>query len=339
MRIIQPGFGDIDYRHRNAAAGAWATIGLFDIGTTGFIEFLQLPGVVRQSDFGKLRVDHATTAFEYAENIGRRNRFPGRQRRQARQDSHRGHFRRDRDRTFTKCRLAVGRVGFPEDIAFERQDTVVVRRSAPEHRAARHQAAFAGLDNRQVAGTASQSCDAQIAGIDETYKLRCFAIQQRVGARWISGRRIFPFDRIARWNMRLRHRQTIFVRVRAGIVRVVGFCDAGIAAMAIGAAKNHGRVAVHRAVVATGVAARATGRFFLRQFQCLFFRRGGLCNVVVRYWFGFFGRNHHHGRDDGHHGDENENKADENGAHQKLISRLNSTEYCVLPWSASNNCL
>jgi hypothetical protein len=56
-------------------------------------------------------------------------------------------------------------VGLAEDVALERQDAVVVGRAAPQHRAGGHQAALAGLHDRQVAGAAGFACDAQVAGL------------------------------------------------------------------------------------------------------------------------------------------------------------------------------
>ena len=176
MRIVQSGFSDIDHRHCNAASGTGPAVGLFKIGSAGFIEFLQLPGIVGQTDFRKLSINNATAAFKHTKNIARRYRFPGGQRSQTRQNSHGGHFRRYRHRIFHKRRLTVYRVGFAKNIAFERQNTVVVSRAAPEHGAGRHQAAFAGVDNRQMTGATSKPRDTQITGINKADIFRRFTI-------------------------------------------------------------------------------------------------------------------------------------------------------------------
>ena len=66
--------------------------------------------------------------------------------------------------------------------------------------------------------------------------------------------------------MRFAYGQTIFAGMRRCVIRMVRFINTGITAMTIGAAKNHGRIAMHAAMVATGMAACATSGFFLRQF-------------------------------------------------------------------------
>ena len=50
--------------------------------------------------------------------------------------------------------FARRRITLAEDVVLERQDAVVVRRTAPEHRAGRHHAANVGVDDRLVTGAA-----------------------------------------------------------------------------------------------------------------------------------------------------------------------------------------
>ena len=99
------------------------------------------------------------------------------------------HVRVGRRRAFEDRGLAVARVGLAEDVVLERQDAVVVRGAAPEHRRRRHQAALGRLDDRQVAGAAGLARDALVARVDEAHELRALAVQQRVGALGIRARR------------------------------------------------------------------------------------------------------------------------------------------------------
>ena len=133
MRIVQARLGDIDHRHRDAAAGAGAAIGLLDIRAAGLIKLLQRAARIRQTDFRELRADHAAATLEHAENIAGRHRLPGRQRRECRQDTHCRHVLIHRHRIFERGRFARGGIGLAEDVALVGQDAVVVRGATEEH--------------------------------------------------------------------------------------------------------------------------------------------------------------------------------------------------------------
>src|SRR5690242_5548503 len=54
VRVVQARLGDVDDRHRYAAAGARAAVRLADVGASGLVELLQRAGVVGQADLGEL---------------------------------------------------------------------------------------------------------------------------------------------------------------------------------------------------------------------------------------------------------------------------------------------
>ncbi len=249
---FKPRLGDVDHRHGDAAAGARAAIRLADVGAPRLVELLQVVGDVRQPDLRKLRRDHAAAALEHAEDVGGRNRLPGGQRIEARQDALVRHERRRRDRIDDGRGLARGGVRLAEDVALERQDSVVVRGAAPQHRGSRHEAALGRLDDAQVACAAGEASDAIVAGVHEAHVFGRFAVEQRVAVRRIGARRIFPRNRIARQHVRRFDGRAI-----AGVLRIARgrLRHAGVAAVAIGAAQNDRRIDVHRRVVARRVAA------------------------------------------------------------------------------------
>src|SRR6266446_10152743 len=57
VRIVQARLGDVDERHRYAAARRRAAVRLADVGPAGLVELLQRSARVRQAYFGKLRGD------------------------------------------------------------------------------------------------------------------------------------------------------------------------------------------------------------------------------------------------------------------------------------------
>ena len=120
------------------------------------------------------------------------NDFPGRQGIQDRQHAaclHRGiGYRWILDRGGG----AVAGIGLTEQVILERQNAVVVGRTAPQHRRGAHQAALCCLDQVEVAGAAGPFCDAIVGRIDKAHVFRAFAVEQRIGFLWIGARRIVP---------------------------------------------------------------------------------------------------------------------------------------------------
>ena len=261
MRVVEPGLGDVDQRHGDAVAGGRAAVGLADVGAPRLVELLQRAGDVGQTDLGELGAVDLSAPFEHPEHIRRRHGLPRGQRRQAVQDAHVAHLRRDRHRVLEQRRLAGRGVGLAHDVALERQDAIVVGRTAPQHRAGRHEAALAGLHDGQVAGAAGLARDAQVARVDEADELRAFAVELRVAAGRIGRGRVVPLERMARQHMGLLHRGDVAAVAAQGVGRAP---RAGIAAMAIGAAEHHARIGMHGAVVVGSgivrVAAFAAGR-------------------------------------------------------------------------------
>src|SRR5262249_54263086 len=147
--------------------------------------------------------------------------------------------------------LALARVALADDVVLERQNAVVVGAAAPQHRAGRHDAALGGLDDRQVTGAARLAGDPIVARIDEADEFRRFLVEQGVAALRVGARRVVPGLRIARLDVRLVERRAI-----AGVVaaRALGPRDLGVAAVAVGAAEDHGRVDVHGRLVGPLVA-------------------------------------------------------------------------------------
>ncbi len=255
VRIVQPRLRQVDHRHRDAAAGPRPAIRLTDVGTPRLVQRLQCAADVRQTDFGELAADDSAAALEHAKHVGRRNRLPGRQRHQARENAHVGHGRVDGCRVADRRRLAIGRVRLAEDIALERQDAVVVRSPAPEHRAGRHQAALAGLDDLQVAGAASESRHAIVARVDEAHVLGPLTVEQRVAALRVAA--AAPARGIRGQHVRLVHDGVVACIPRSACCSGPRSTDHRVAAVAIGAAEHHARIDVHGRVIGRDVTADA----------------------------------------------------------------------------------
>ncbi len=235
-------------------ARARTAVRLPDVRPARLVQLLQEAGAVRQADFGELARDHPAAALEHAEDVGRRNRLPGRQRVELREDPLLLHEVGRLDRIDHGGRPAVLGVDLAQQIALERQDAVVVGGSAPQHRRGGHQAALRRLDRRQVAGAAGLARHAIVAGVHEADEFARFAIEQRVALRGIGARRELPGMRIAGQDMRRVPRGDVG---RVGRRRVARLRLRGVAAMAIGAAQDDGRVRMHRRVVGGRVAAHA----------------------------------------------------------------------------------
>ena len=279
LRIVQPGLGDVDHRHRNSAARARTAIGLFQVGSPRFFQFLQRTAAVGHSDFGELTRDHAPAALEYAEDIAGNCRLPRGQRIQFPKNAFFRHERIDRNRIDDGRALALRRVGLAQYIALERQDSVVVRGTSPQHHAGRHHAAFGGLDGRQVACTARFARDTIVAGVHKADELGRFAIEQRVAARRIRARRIFPRQRKSRQHVGVRQPRSV-----GGVLYVDARRpdDQRIPAVTIGAAQDDGGVGVHRGVVRGRVATHTPARLDVRRVDGLPFGRRGLRDVRTR---------------------------------------------------------
>ena len=201
VRVVQPGLGDIYQRHRDTVAGTRAPVRLPDVRAPWLVQFLQGTGDVGQSDFRKLGAIDLAAALEHPEHVARRHRLPRRQRCQAVQNAHRPHVAVCRHRVLDGRRLAAFGVGLAQDVALVRQDSVVVRSTAPQHGTGGHQAAFGGLYHRQMAGTTRLARDPQVARVDEADELRALAIELGVAARRIRRRRVVPLKRIGRQHM------------------------------------------------------------------------------------------------------------------------------------------
>ena len=253
--IVQPGLVDVEHRDRNAQAGPRPPVGLFQIGPPRFLEPLDQPGGVGNADLGELRGDIAPAALEHAKHIARRDHVPCRHRIKRR---HRAAiFLRVGDGTggnagaFDLRGLAIARVGFAEDVAFERQDAIVVRGSTPQHRAGGHDRPFGRLDRLDVAGTAGFACHAVIAGIDEADEDRVFLVEQRVAAFRVGRGRPVPAFGIFGQHMRGIARRDISGIVMRQLAIAEHF---GISAMAVDAAQPYGRGLVHGRLIGAHVA-------------------------------------------------------------------------------------
>ena len=82
---------------------------------------------------------------------------------------------------FAHSSFAITRIGFAQNIAFERQDAVIVTGTAPQHCAGGHDGAFRSFDHRQMARPARFTRDPVIRWVHEFHKFRRFAVQQRKG--------------------------------------------------------------------------------------------------------------------------------------------------------------
>ena len=167
--------------------------------------------------------------------------------------------------------LALRRIGFAEDVAFERRDAVIVGGAAPQHRARRHQRAFGRLDDLHVAGAAALARNAIVGRVDEAHIFGRLLVEQRVAALGIGRARPMPRLRIARQHMRPVACSDIGRRV----VRQAGVAaDLRVAAMAVGAAQNDRGRAVHRLLVARRVAGDAARALRVGFRVALALRRG-----------------------------------------------------------------
>jgi len=133
-------------------------------------------------------------------------------------------------------RLAVVRVGLAEDVVLERQDAVVVRGAAEEHRPGRHQRPLGPFDQLDVAGAAGLPRDAVVRRIDEADVGGAFLVQQRVTLLRIGRAREMPGFRIARQNMAAVADVGVLLGLR---VQAGGRNGPGVAAMAADAAQLH----------------------------------------------------------------------------------------------------
>ncbi len=254
VRVVQARLGDVDHRHRDAASRAGAAVGLLEVGPARLVQALQDAGVVGQADLGEERGNHAPAALEDPEDVGRRNRLPRRQRRDARQDSLRDEEVGGLHRVHERGADALARVGLAEDVALVREDPVVVGRPAPEHGRGRHEAALGGLDDREVAGAAGLAGDAQVARIDEADVLGRLAVQERVAALGVRARGPLPSQGVARQHVGPGERFLV-----GGVLALgsAGLLDRRVASVAVRAAELHRGVLVHRVAVRRGVAAHA----------------------------------------------------------------------------------
>src|SRR5688572_5352606 len=106
-----------------------------------------------------------------------------------------------------------------------------------------------------MAASASFTCHAQIAGVDETYIRRMFAVQLGIGTFRIRGRRVVPELLVARKNMRGVHRLPVGW---IGSVCILGRFDSRIAAMAVGATEHHAGIGMHGVEIGLAVATGTT---------------------------------------------------------------------------------
>ena len=254
---------DVDHRHCDARAGAGSTIGLACVGSARFFQSLQCTGGVRNTGFGEQIDDVATAALENAEHISRSNGFPRGQRQQLRQHAERflGCFRIWQRRTQNRRWPAIARIGLAKNVVLEGQNAVVVRRTAKQHRAGRHDAAFCRLNDRHVTGATTLFNNAVIRRINETHKLRCFTIQQRVTHLRIAAAWILPIFGKARQYVRRIARLNVDVRL---VGRTIGLHHRRRATVTIRATQIHAIAAVHAGAIRGGVAADASRALCLR---------------------------------------------------------------------------
>ena len=262
VRIVEPRLLQVEDRDRDAQPGAGAAARLLEIGAPGLLEPLDRAGRIGEADLGKLRADIAPAALEHAEHVTRRGHLPGRQgiersKRAARLLLGRQRPRRIAGRDDLR-RLAVAGIGLAENVILIGDDAVVICRSAPQHRAGRHQRPLGGLDHLQMAGAARLARDAIVARVDEADEFGRLAVEQGITALRIGRRGIMPRLGKTRQDMRPLARGDIIgvVEPARGIA-----AHRGIAAVAIDAAQHHRRRRVHRRFVGSGVAAVTPVRF------------------------------------------------------------------------------
>ncbi len=245
-----------------------------------------------QADLGELRDVAQPAALEDAEDVRRRDGLPRGQRQELLQHAAlllvlgrrpgRDDLAGQRDAlAFLVALLGalVSRrrvIGLAEDVALEGKDPVVVGGAAPEHGPAGHEAALDGRHLLAVAGAAGGPRHPQVARIDEADELRRFLVEEGVGALRVSRRALRPGLRVAGLDVRLLLRRVVLRRVH---VRRLRLRHAGVAAVAVGAAQHHGRVAVHRGLVGGMVAGHAAGALGVRLRRGLLGRRRRMLDV------------------------------------------------------------
>ncbi len=256
-RVIEPRLVDVDQRHGDARTGTGATIRLTDVGSARFLETLDLPDDVGHARLRKQVGDIPAAFLEDSEDIPRLDGAPGRQREQGRQDAILFGVLGADSLTCDLCGFAVSRITLAEDVVLERQDAVVVRRTAPQHRTRCHQAADVGIDDRLVARAAGLACDTVIRRVDESNELRALAVQQRIGLLRVCARRVMPGLRIPRLHVS----PVAGSGNRLGSGRARWAKDVGSPAMAVAATEDDRVRYMHRGRVAGRMAADAAGAF------------------------------------------------------------------------------
>ena len=161
-------------------------------GRPGSSSFCSAPVEFGNPISGNCDRGDAPAALEHAEDVRRRNRLPRGQRGERWQDALRGEEGVGLHRIHDRSRQSVVRVRLAEDVALVREDAVVVRGAAPEHRGGRHEASLGGLDDREVAGAARLARRAKVARIHEAHELGALAVEQRIGALGRGARRPMP---------------------------------------------------------------------------------------------------------------------------------------------------
>ena len=294
MRIVQAGLGHVDQGHGNTLAGARAPVGLLDVGPPRFVQSLNLAQHVGQAHFREYAVDHFAATFEHAEYVPRGRGFPSGQGRQFIQNTLvNKQLIVGLHRVFQQTGFSVLRVGLAQNVAFVRQNSIVVRGSTPQHGRCTHQAAFLGLNDWQVACTAGFACHSQVTGVDEADVGGVLFVQLGVRTLWVGRRRVVPELLVSWRNVGFVQCGPIF-RCKALFTRCAGVVigqrallllfaipfHGGITTMAIGAAQHHTGVGVHGVFICLCVAAHAAFGFS-KGFPCsLPFRRMG-CHGVA----------------------------------------------------------
>ncbi len=128
---------------------------LMDVGSSRFLQPLQLSCGIRQAALGKEVADVAATLLEHAEDIARLHRFPHGKRQQARQDACRlGIFCQGgwNLRTLQRGAHAVAIIGLTENVLLGVEYALLYEAPPQQHRAGGMQAAHRRLDDIAMAG-------------------------------------------------------------------------------------------------------------------------------------------------------------------------------------------
>jgi len=188
------------------------------------------------------------TGLEGAEGVARGADLEAREGEEHRQDALApSQLRGGRRRRAQHLRAAVRAVALPDHGVLARQHAVVVERGAVEHRTVRHHARGDVLHLLRVTATAGLRCRAQVARVHEADEGQVLLEQRRVAALGVAARGEEPA--VARPYVRLLLRFP--PGVRPGRARGA---HRGVAAVAVGAGKPHGRRDVHRCGVGLRVA-------------------------------------------------------------------------------------